>query len=134
MYILNFSNYIKTIFYLQLEENIRPIALSGDWVKLVDGWSAESSVTLSATNASGSTQKRRPGRRGRKTSVVTEVTADDGQDILADFTWWRGGKLTKLLFQKGILPRTLVKKSARHGIGSFPTRLLWKFELLLLAF
>ncbi|KAL3530436.1 hypothetical protein ACH5RR_009758 [Cinchona calisaya] len=100
---------------LELEENIRTIALSGDWVKLVDGWSAESSVTQSATSGSGSTQKRRPGRRGRKMSTVTEVTADDGRDMLADFTWWRGGKLTKLLFQKGILPRTLVKKSARQG-------------------
>ncbi|KAL3518480.1 hypothetical protein ACH5RR_021069 [Cinchona calisaya] len=103
------------LLLLELEENIRPIALSGDWVKLVDGLSADSSVTLTATIASGSTQKRRPGRRGRKSSIVTEVTADDGQDMLADFTWWRGGKLTKLLFQKRILPRTLVKKSARQG-------------------
>lgn len=103
------------LLLLELEENIRTIALSGDWFKLVDGCSVESSVTPSASNASGSTQKRRPGRRGRKASVVTEVTADDSQDILADFTWWRGGKLTKLLLQKGILPRTLVKKSARQG-------------------
>ena len=104
---------------MQLEENIRTIALSGDWVKLVDGWSAEYSVTPNAVNASGSTQKRRPGRRGRKTSFMTEVTADDSQDILADFTWWRGGKLTKLLLQKGVLPRILVKKSARQGTESF---------------
>lgn len=103
-----------TVFLLQLEENIRTIALSGDWVKLVDDCSTEPSVFQSAATAAGSTQKRRPGRRGRKPSATAEV-AIDSQDSLSDFTWWRGGTLSKRIFQRGILPRSMVKKAARQG-------------------
>ncbi|KAA8544185.1 hypothetical protein F0562_022179 [Nyssa sinensis] len=106
---------IKTLL-LVFEENIRNIALSGDWVRLVDDWSVESSVTQNAICAVGSTQKRGPsGRRGRKHSSLTEVTTDDCHDNLSDFIWWRGGMLSKLIFQKGLLPRLLVKKAARQG-------------------
>ena len=99
--------------YLQLEENIRIIALSGDWVKLVDNWLVEASVTQSATSAIGSTQKRGPGRRSKRLSGVSEVADDRCLD--KDFTWWRGGKLSKHIFQRGILPRSAVKKAARQG-------------------
>ncbi|KAL7198312.1 hypothetical protein ACSBR2_020753 [Camellia fascicularis] len=101
---------------LELEENIRSVALSGDWVKLVDSWSVESFVTQSATFATGSTQKRGPGgRRGRKPSVISEVTSDDSIDNLSDFNWWRGGILSKLILHTGVLPRSMVKKAARQG-------------------
>lgn len=103
------------IFLLEFEENIRPIALSGDWLKLVDGWSAESSVIQNSVAAVGSTQKRKPGRRGRKLSITTEVNARGGRDTSVDFTWWRGSMLSMLLFKKGSLPRSLVKKAARQG-------------------
>ncbi|CBI17094.3 unnamed protein product, partial [Vitis vinifera] len=98
---------------LELEENIRIIALSGDWVKLVDNWLVEASVTQSATSAIGSTQKRGPGRRSKRLSGVSEVADDRCLD--KDFTWWRGGKLSKHIFQRGILPRSAVKKAARQG-------------------
>ncbi|KAG9151265.1 hypothetical protein Leryth_002812 [Lithospermum erythrorhizon] len=107
---------IKTLL-LEFEENIRTVAVSGDWVKLVDGWSSESSVVQSGALLSvGSSQKRRPGRRGRKASVVSEVNDDDdSQENLADITWWRGGKLLQFLSQEGTLPHGLVKKAARQG-------------------
>lgn len=98
---------------LELEENIRIIALSGDWVKLVDNWLVEASVTQSATSATGSTQKRGPGRRSKRLSGVSEVADDRCLD--KDFTWWRGGKLSKHIFQRGILPCSAVKKAARQG-------------------
>ncbi|KAK4440655.1 DDT domain-containing protein PTM [Sesamum alatum] len=106
-------NAIK-ILLLELEENIRTIALSGDWIKLVDSCSTQSSTSQIAANAAGSTQKRRPGRRGRKPSVVVEVS-DDSQDLSTDFTWWRGGKLSKLMFQRGTLPCSMIRKAARQG-------------------
>ncbi|PSR89894.1 DDT domain-containing protein [Actinidia chinensis var. chinensis] len=106
---------IKTLL-LEFEENIRIVALSGDWVKLVDNSSIETSVTQSATCAAGLTQKRGPsGRRGRKSSAVSEVTPDDHLDNLNDFNWWRGGMLSKRISQRGVLPRSVVKKAARHG-------------------
>ncbi|KAL9171363.1 hypothetical protein ABFS82_04G204400 [Erythranthe guttata] len=103
------------ILLLELEENVRTIALSGDWMKLVDGCSTQSSTCQIAANAAGSTQKRKPGRRGRKPSAVVEVATDDCQDVLTDFTWWRGGTTSKLMFQRGILPCSMVRKAARQG-------------------
>ncbi|XP_015873533.3 DDT domain-containing protein PTM [Ziziphus jujuba] len=99
---------------LELEENIRTIAVSGDWTKLVDDWLVESSVMQSATCAVGTTQKRAPnGRRNRKQSAICEVTADGRAD--KSFVWWQGGKQTKLIFQKAILPHIMVKRAARQG-------------------
>lgn len=101
------------VFYLQLEEHINIIALSGDWVKLVDGLLVESSVIQSATSTVGTTQKRGfSGRRNRKLSAASEVTADGCHD--QGFCWWQGGKLSKLIFQRAILPRSVVKKAARQ--------------------
>lgn len=100
--------------YLQLEEHISIIALSGDWVKLVDGLLAESSVIQSAPCTVGTTQRRGlGGRRNRKQSSTSEMTADGCPD--QSFDWWRGGKLSKLIFQKAILPCCVVKKTARQG-------------------
>lgn len=110
---------LTSLFLMQLEENIRVVSFSGDWVKLVDSCSVESSVTQSNTTAVGSTQKRGPGRRGRKPAVVHEPTADDDHNTQNDFIWWRGGMLSKLVFQKGILPSKMVKKSARQGSIQF---------------
>lgn len=91
------------------------VALSGDWIKLVDSGSTQSSTCQIAANAAGSIQKRRPGRRGRKPSAVVEVASDDSQDSSTDFTWWRGGILSKLMFQRGVLPSSMVRKAARQG-------------------
>ena len=99
--------------YLQLEENIRIIALSGDWVKLVDNWLVEAFVTQSATSTTGSTQKRGPGRRSKRQSVVSEIADDSCVD--KDFTRWQGGKLSKHIFQRGVLPRLTVRRAARQG-------------------
>ncbi|KAM3201997.1 DDT domain-containing protein PTM [Capsicum annuum] len=105
---------IKSLL-LELEENIRLVAFSVDWIKLVDGGSSESSVTQSATAAVGSTHKRKPGRRGRKPMAIVEATADDGQDLPTDFTWWRGGLISNFILQKGTLPQRMVKKAALQG-------------------
>lgn len=107
---------LKNRFYaLQFEENIRFVAFSGDWLKLVDGGASESSISHSAAGAAESTHKLKPGRRGRKPLSMVKVTAADCPDKLMDFTWWRGGMLSKLIFQKATLPQSMLKKAARHG-------------------
>lgn len=106
---------IKTLL-LELEENIRMVAFCTDWVKLVDDIAVESSAVQSAASAVGSAQRRGPGgRRGRKLSSSSEVTDDDGQDTSKGFVWWRGGMLSKHLFQRGALPQSMVKKAACQG-------------------
>lgn len=106
---------IKSLL-LELERNIRAVALSPDWFKLVESWLIESSVTQSATISTGSTHRRGlSGRRGRKPSVVSEATSDDQTDSSIDFAWWRGGMFSKLILQRGVLPHSVVKKAARQG-------------------
>ncbi|KAL6510987.1 hypothetical protein OROGR_022111 [Orobanche gracilis] len=104
------------ILLLELEENVRAVAFSGDWVKLVDGCSTQSSHVQISANAAASSQKRKPGRRGRRLSAVAEVATDDYQALSNDITWWRGGTLSKLMFQRGI-PSSMIRKAARQVIS-----------------
>ncbi|XP_048140622.1 DDT domain-containing protein PTM isoform X3 [Rhodamnia argentea] len=97
---------------LELEEHIRPIALSGDWIKPVDDCLIEASVTQGVSCIAETAQKRGPGRR-RKNAAFSDVASDDGLD--KSFSWWRGGEVLKLLMHQAILPRSLVKKAARQG-------------------
>ncbi|TKY67122.1 Nucleosome-remodeling factor subunit BPTF [Spatholobus suberectus] len=98
---------------LKLEENIRTIAFCGDWVKLMDDWLVEFSMVQSATSTLGTAQKRAPsGRRYKKRSAIDEATTDG---CPKNFVWWRGGKFTKFIFQKAVLPNSMVRKAARQG-------------------
>ncbi|XP_050368093.1 DDT domain-containing protein PTM-like [Argentina anserina] len=103
--------FIKVLL-LKLEENIRNIALSGEWIKLVDDLLVESSAIQGPTCTAGTTQ-RRGSRRSRKQSAVQDVVDDDCND--KSFVWWQGGKLSKIIFQRAILPKSLVKRAARQG-------------------
>lgn len=99
---------------MQLEENIRCIALSGNWFKLVDDWFLETSTIQNAPSTVGTTvQKRGPGRRSRKQSV-SDVPCHDRSD--ASFLWFRGG-LSKLVFQRAALPQSIVARAARQGMN-----------------
>ncbi|KAF7850519.1 hypothetical protein BT93_L5436 [Corymbia citriodora subsp. variegata] len=98
---------------LELEEHIRPIALSGDWIKPVDDCLMEASVTQGVSTTVDTAHKRGPVGRRRKNAALSDLPSDDGLD--KSFSWWRGGKILKLLMHKAILPRSLVKRAARQG-------------------
>ncbi|KAK9068589.1 hypothetical protein SSX86_012704 [Deinandra increscens subsp. villosa] len=105
-------------YLLEFERNIREIAFSTDWIRLVDDAGSESQLSQSAKNVVGSTQKRGPGRRGKKVSVIIpEIPDADVKDVSTGFAWWRGGMLSKHIFQKGILPQMMIKHAARQGGG-----------------
>lgn len=99
---------------LELEENIRIIAFSGDWSKLVDNGLVEPSISMSGSSIVATTHRRGPGRR-RKQFPPPEIATNFCNEKLSDFLWWRGGKLSKVIFQKGILPFSIVKKAARQA-------------------
>ncbi|XP_042514046.1 DDT domain-containing protein PTM-like isoform X2 [Macadamia integrifolia] len=107
---------VLKLLLLELEEHIRVVALSGAWFKLVDDWSAESFVAPRTMCSGGSTQKRgAAGRRSRKQSATSVITVDPNKGTMLDVNWWRGGKLSKMVFQRGILPCSIAKKAARQG-------------------
>ncbi|KAL9267860.1 DDT domain-containing protein [Drosera capensis] len=96
---------------LKLEKNIRTIALSGEWVKPLDDVMSEPSPTQNTCPAELS--QKRPGRP-KKHSNASEII-EDVQKKETDFLWWRGGKLSKIVLQKGMLSRALLRKNARQG-------------------
>lgn len=100
---------------LELEKNISVIALSAEWVKPIDDWMTETTMIVSTSSSSG-VHKRGPGRRPKRHPSTSEVTPDDsdGQIII----WWRGGKLSKYIFQKAVLPCSMVKRTAKKGGGA----------------
>lgn len=89
------------------------MALSGDWFKLVDDCFAEHSVTQGATCTAGTIQKRGTGgRRSKKEAILSKVTEEC---VEKSFSWWRGGKLSKIILTKAVLPCSIIKKAARQG-------------------
>ncbi|XP_024011451.1 DDT domain-containing protein PTM isoform X2 [Eutrema salsugineum] len=102
---------------LELEENICSIALSNDWLKLMDDWLIEHSMFQSARVTVGATQKRGPGKRRHRNQA--EVTAEGPDDD--SFTWWRGGKLSKVVLLKAVLSKPNIRKAAwQGGLKKFP--------------
>jgi hypothetical protein len=76
----------------------------------------EFSIIQSATSTQGTTQKRAPsGRRYKKRSSIDEAIDDSSQEGM----WWRGGKVTKFIFQNVALPKSMIRKAARQGIFYF---------------
>ncbi|XP_076888499.1 DDT domain-containing protein PTM-like isoform X1 [Bidens hawaiensis] len=102
-------------YLLEFERNIRDIAFTSDWIRHVDDTASESQLSQSAKSVAGSAKKR-GGRPGRKLAIVVpEVPDADVNDLSSDFAWWRGGMLSKHVFQKGILPQMMIKHAARQG-------------------
>ncbi|KFK33904.1 hypothetical protein AALP_AA5G076100 [Arabis alpina] len=96
---------------LELEENMCSIALSSDWFKLMDDWLIELSMFQSSPVTVEVTQKRGPGRRRQRNQA--EVTAEGSDDD--SFTWWRGGKLSKVILLKAVLSQSAIRKAAWQG-------------------
>ncbi|KAJ4907966.1 PHD finger family protein [Raphanus sativus] len=102
---------------LELEESICSIALSSDWLKLMDDWLIEHSMFQSVRVTVGATQKRGPGKRRQRNQ--SEVTAEGSNDD--SFTWWRGGKLSKAILLKAVLLKPMIQKAAwQGGVKKFP--------------
>lgn len=80
----------------------------------MDNGLVEPSISLSGSSIVATTHRRGPGRR-RKQFPPPEIATNFCNEKLSDFLWWRGGKLSKVIFQKGILPFSIVKKAARQG-------------------
>lgn len=97
---------------MQLEEHLSTIAFSSEWTNLVDNWTDESSIPQTAF-ATGSTQKRGVGRRKKHLST-SEIISEESKESLSDLNW-KIGKLSKLVFQRGTLPCSFLKKAARQG-------------------
>ncbi|KAE8798043.1 Nucleosome-remodeling factor subunit BPTF [Hordeum vulgare] len=102
---------------LELESNIRSIAFSPIWVKLVDDWPVESPPASAGALRPAAYQKRGTGgRRGRKRSLVTEAaTVADDDKSWKKVNWWSGGNISKRILQRGVHLSSVIRKAARQG-------------------
>ncbi|KAM0845395.1 hypothetical protein ACQ4PT_056399 [Festuca glaucescens] len=78
----SYARYYNQYDVAKLESNIRSVAFSPSWVKLLDDWPVESPAPSAGTSHPAAYQKRGTGgRRGRKRSLATESAAvtDNGK-------------------------------------------------------
>ncbi|KAL9281212.1 DDT domain-containing protein PTM [Arabidopsis thaliana] len=94
----------------QVEEASTCKALKAPLLEM-DDWLIEHSIFQSAPVTLGVPQRRGPGRTKQNTQA--EVTAE-GSDA-DSFTWWRGGKLSKVILLKAVLSQPATKKAAWQG-------------------
>jgi hypothetical protein len=103
---------------MQLESNIRGIAFSASWLKLIDDWPVESPGVSTGASRPAEYQKRGGGgRRGRKRLVSSESSTATDDDN--SWTWWSRGNVSKCSLQRGALLSSALRKAARQGISHF---------------
>ncbi|KAL6839776.1 hypothetical protein ACP4OV_030464 [Aristida adscensionis] len=94
---------------LELESNIRGVAFSASWLKLIDEWPMESlGVSF------GEYQKHGTGGRFRGNCLL----ASESHTVKYDhnnWTWWSRGNLSKRILHKGALLTPTIRKAARQG-------------------
>ncbi|XP_061362433.1 DDT domain-containing protein PTM [Gastrolobium bilobum] len=97
---------------LLLECNLRLRALSADWLKHVDSGVTMGSATHVVVNTSRTSSRHGIGRkRARYSDIESSSNATGGLGMY----WWRGGRLSRKLFNWKVLPRSLVTKAARQA-------------------
>ncbi|KAF6161696.1 hypothetical protein GIB67_029140 [Kingdonia uniflora] len=100
---------------LTLESNLRRIALSAEWFKQVD-----SDVTLGSafhiitSSVQMSSSKLRSSKKRARLPDSQSSSASKAAKA-SEIFWWRGGKLSRQLFNWKILPRSLASRGARQA-------------------
>ncbi|KAJ8751271.1 hypothetical protein K2173_016452 [Erythroxylum novogranatense] len=99
---------------LMLESNLHHLAFTAEWSKHVD-----SSVTLGSAShiVTASLCASSKSGFGRKRARYSELEANNSSSSEGGLTmfWWRGGRLSRQLFNWKALPRSIVSKAARQA-------------------
>lgn len=95
---------------------MRPFALSADWLKHVDSVPTMGSaihIVVSRTSSRHGIAKK----RARYSDTETSSSSNSASGL--GMYWWRGGRLSRKLFNLKALPQSLVAKAARQGLQLF---------------
>ncbi|XP_058199224.1 DDT domain-containing protein PTM [Rhododendron vialii] len=105
---------------LMLESNLRPLALSAEWVKHVDSVATLGSASHVMTSSLRVSSKHGiGGKRGRNSDLKPNPSSKAATGL--GLFWWRGGRLSRELFKWKVLPRSLASKAARQaGYAKIP--------------
>jgi hypothetical protein len=116
----SFSETIGVIFVIiecpQLESNLHHLAISSEWVKHVD-----SVVTIGSASHIVIASSRAKNGVGRKRGKYLDFESKPSSNASGGLRmyWWRGGRVSRQLFNWKVVPRSLVSKAARQGLQCF---------------
>ncbi|KAE9616405.1 putative transcription factor & chromatin remodeling DDT family [Lupinus albus] len=99
---------------LLLESNLRHFALSEDWFMHADSVTTMGSSTHIVVSSSRTSSKHGIARKRARYSDVESNSSSKTTSGLGIY-WWRGGRLSRQLFNWKSLPRSLVTKAARQA-------------------
>lgn len=99
-------------FLLTLESNLRPLALTPDWLKHVDSLAKMGSGHHIIINSS---RVRHGIGKKKSRHLEPEVNPSSNAGSGLSLFWWRGGRLSRRLFNWKLLPQSLARKAARQG-------------------
>ncbi|XP_020086891.1 DDT domain-containing protein PTM [Ananas comosus] len=106
---------------LTLESSLRRIALSAEWLKPVDFSNTIGSASYSLTDSHESSNNGSSKKQGRKSNPTSDRN-NISDDSTSHVNWWRGGKLSRQVYQWKRLPRSLASKSGRQaGFKKIPS-------------
>lgn len=94
---------------------MRPFALSADWLKHVDSVPTMGSAVHIVVNSSRTSSRHGIGKKRARYSDTETSSSSNGASGLGMY-WWRGGRLSRKLFNLKALPHSLVTKAARQGL------------------
>nr|KJB09355.1 hypothetical protein B456_001G136300 [Gossypium raimondii] len=100
---------------LTLEANLHHLALSTDWMKHVDSaviMGSASHVVIASSR--GSAKHGIARKRGSCNDNESNPTSNPA--VGPSICWWRGGRVSRQLFNWKVLPCSLVSKAARQGL------------------
>lgn len=107
---------------LQLESNLRRVAFLGEWSRSMDDARSIASASIVTSPVHVSSNYVGSRKRGRKSISTNELSSMSRHATISDICWWRGGRLSRQLFQCKVLPRGLASKGGRQGLR-FPCQL-----------
>lgn len=99
-------------FLLTLESNLQPLALTADWLKHVDSLAKMGSGHHIIIN---SPRVRHGIGKKKARHLEPEVNPSSNAGTGLGLFWWRGGTLSRRLFNWKVLPQSLARKAARQG-------------------
>lgn len=100
---------------LNLESNLRRLAILEEWFKYEDSSVMLGSASHVVTSSSGASSKPSSSRKRGKSSDLESNKPSHSSSSGPSMFWWRGGRLSRRVFNWKVLPRSLIHKAARQG-------------------
>lgn len=101
---------------LQLESNLRPVVLSPEWLKQVDSAATVGSACHVSVSSANIHSKHGFSKKKTRKNTCQDVDSNFSFHAKSTIQWWRGGKLSRQVFNWKMLPQQMASLGARRGV------------------